>query len=99
MFIPSWFQAQEKRGGLGASSVILPRTTVWNLKTSCESQKKGRTIRTNGKGNGKGITIPALEYGKPERCTDMMETVNWRQVAQNRNGWRSANREALILLG
>jgi hypothetical protein len=25
--------------------------------------------------------------------------VNWRQEAQNRNGWRTANREAIILLG
>jgi hypothetical protein len=49
-------------------------------------------------GNGKGITIPALEYGKPELCTDMMKIVNWR-LAQNRNGWRRANREALNLLG
>jgi hypothetical protein len=28
-----------------------------------------------------------------------MEIVNWRQVAQDRNGWRRATREALILLG
>jgi hypothetical protein len=25
--------------------------------------------------------------------------VNWRQVAQDRNGWRTATREVLILLG
>lgn len=47
-------------------------------------------------GNGRGITIPALEYGKPELCTDMMKIANLR-LAQNRNGWRTANREALNL--
>jgi hypothetical protein len=46
---------------------------VWILKPRRQPQIEGRTVRSNDKGNGKRITIPALEYGKPERCTDIME--------------------------
>jgi hypothetical protein len=60
---------------------------------------EGRAIRSNDKGNGKRITIPAQEYGRPQRGTEMIELLNWRQAAQNGNGWRRANREALIFLG
>jgi hypothetical protein len=33
-----------------------------------------------------------------ETDTRKMGTVNWRQVARDRDGWRRATREALILL-
>jgi hypothetical protein len=40
-----------------------------------------------------------LYLGSHRRNLRRMGIVNWRQVAQDRDGWRRATREALILLG
>ena len=71
-------------------------SVVFETELSASDERPDNTKQR--KGNGQGITIPALEYGKPELCTDTMEIINWRP-AQNRNGWRTANRDVINLLG
>jgi hypothetical protein len=42
---------------------------------------------------------PVRWKGDVENDIRKLEIVNWRQVAQDRDGWRRATSEALMLLG
>jgi hypothetical protein len=54
--------------------------------------------------NTKKINIPIYTIHDPrlsdvQKDTRTMGIVNWRHVAQDRDGWRRATTEVLILLG